>query len=55
MNIPSQEAMIVLNNVSKWYGDFNVLRNCTTSIHKGDSVRAFRFGQIHTDQNCQRP
>ena len=30
--------MIVLNNVSKWYGDFNVLRDCTTSIHKGEVV-----------------
>ena len=38
MNIPTEEAMIVLNNVSKWYGDFNVLRDCTTSIHKGEVV-----------------
>ena len=38
MNTPTEEPMIVLNNVSKWYGDFNVLRNCTTSIHKGEVV-----------------
>ena len=38
MSTPTEEAMIVLNNVSKWYGDFNVLRDCTTSIHKGEVV-----------------
>jgi len=30
--------MIELNNVSKWYGDFNVLKNCTTSVAKGEVV-----------------
>ena len=38
MNTPTNEAMIVLDNVTKWYGDFNVLRDCTTSIHKGEVV-----------------
>ena len=30
--------MIELNNVSKWYGDFQVLTNCTTKIAKGEVV-----------------
>ena len=30
--------MIELKNVSKWYGDFQVLTNCTTDIKKGEVV-----------------
>ncbi|MCF8168543.1 MAG: amino acid ABC transporter ATP-binding protein [Rhodoferax sp.] len=30
--------MIHINNVSKWYGAFQVLTNCTTTIHKGEVV-----------------
>ncbi|MGV8893429.1 MAG: amino acid ABC transporter ATP-binding protein [Burkholderiaceae bacterium] len=30
--------MIELKNVSKWYGDFQVLADCTTSVAKGDVV-----------------
>ncbi len=30
--------MIVINNVSKWYGSFQVLTDCTTAIHKGEVV-----------------
>jgi glutamate/aspartate transport system ATP-binding protein len=30
--------MIELQNVSKWYGSFPVLTNCTTSIKKGEVV-----------------
>ncbi|PUA16424.1 amino acid ABC transporter ATP-binding protein [Glaciimonas sp. PCH181] len=30
--------MIKLNNVSKWYGQFQVLTDCTTSVAKGDVV-----------------
>jgi len=30
--------MIVINNVSKWYGTFQVLTDCTTAIHKGEVV-----------------
>ena len=30
--------MIELNNVSKWYGQFQVLTDCTTSVAKGDVV-----------------
>ncbi|TDR93623.1 amino acid ABC transporter ATP-binding protein [Enterovirga rhinocerotis] len=30
--------MIEIDNVSKWYGDFNVLKHCTTSVTKGEVV-----------------
>jgi glutamate/aspartate transport system ATP-binding protein len=30
--------MIELQNVSKWYGDFQVLTDCTTSVQKGEVV-----------------
>ncbi|WP_197457605.1 amino acid ABC transporter ATP-binding protein [Snodgrassella sp. CFCC 13594] len=30
--------MIDINNVSKWYGDFQVLTDCTAQINKGDVV-----------------
>jgi glutamate/aspartate transport system ATP-binding protein len=30
--------VIKLNNVSKWYGNFQVLTDCTTSVAKGDVV-----------------
>ena len=30
--------MIELKNVSKWYGSFQVLSDCTTSIKKGEVV-----------------
>jgi glutamate/aspartate transport system ATP-binding protein len=32
------EAMIKINNVSKWYGDFKVLTDCTTSVAKGEVI-----------------
>jgi len=31
-------AMIEMKNVSKWYGTFQVLTNCTTSVDKGEVV-----------------
>jgi glutamate/aspartate transport system ATP-binding protein len=31
-------AMIEMKNVSKWYGAFQVLRDCTTSVDKGEVV-----------------
>jgi glutamate/aspartate transport system ATP-binding protein len=31
-------AMIEINNVSKWYGDKQVLVDCTTSVNKGEVV-----------------
>jgi glutamate/aspartate transport system ATP-binding protein len=30
--------MIELKNVSKWYGNFQVLDNCSTRIKKGEVV-----------------
>jgi glutamate/aspartate transport system ATP-binding protein len=30
--------MIEMKNVSKWYGDFQVLKDCTTKVEKGDVV-----------------
>ena len=30
--------MITLNNVSKWYGQFQVLTDCTTEVKKGEVV-----------------
>ena len=30
--------MIEIKNVSKWYGSFQVLTDCTTSIQKGEVV-----------------
>jgi glutamate/aspartate transport system ATP-binding protein len=30
--------MIEMRNVSKWYGDFQVLKNCTTHVDKGEVV-----------------
>ncbi|MGC1259634.1 MAG: amino acid ABC transporter ATP-binding protein, partial [Jannaschia helgolandensis] len=30
--------MISIENISKWYGDFRVLSNCTTSVRKGEVV-----------------
>ncbi len=31
-------SMIELENVSKWYGSFQVLKDCTTQVDKGDVV-----------------
>ncbi len=30
--------MITLKNVSKWYGHFQVLTDCTTEVNKGEVV-----------------
>ena len=31
-------AMIEIKNVSKWYGDFQVLKNCSVNVQKGEVV-----------------
>ena len=31
-------GMIQMNHVGKWYGDFQVLSNCTTKVDKGEVV-----------------
>jgi len=35
---PKERAMIDIKDISKWYGSFQVLTNCTTSIKKGEVV-----------------
>ena len=32
----SPDMMINVNKISKWYGDFQVLTDCTAHVHKGD-------------------
>jgi glutamate/aspartate transport system ATP-binding protein len=32
------QAMISIRNVSKWYGSFQVLKDCTTEVQKGEVV-----------------
>jgi glutamate/aspartate transport system ATP-binding protein len=34
----SPEIMINIDHISKWYGNFQVLTDCTAHIHKGDVV-----------------
>ncbi len=34
----SDEMVVEIANVSKWYGDFQVLTDCTAHVHKGDVV-----------------
>ena len=31
-------AMIEINNISKWYGQFQVLTDCSTTVEKGEVV-----------------
>jgi len=35
---PASQAMISMHDVSKWYGSFQVLKDCTTSVAKGEVV-----------------
>jgi glutamate/aspartate transport system ATP-binding protein len=35
---PTPDAMIALQGVSKWYGSFQVLQDCTTNVSKGEVV-----------------
>ena len=30
--------MISIKNINKWYGDFQVLTNCSTEVSKGEVV-----------------
>lgn len=32
------DKMIEIDNVSKWYGSFNVLKNCSTHVNRGEVV-----------------
>ena len=31
-------AMIEMKDVSKWYGDFQVLTDCSTKVEKGEVI-----------------
>ena len=31
-------AMIEIKNISKWYGNFQVLKNCSVNVEKGEVV-----------------
>jgi len=35
---PTSSAMIALQGVSKWYGSFQVLKDCSTNVSKGEVV-----------------
>lgn len=37
-NEQNRKTMIDMQNVSKWYGKFQVLKDCSSTIHKGDVV-----------------
>ena len=50
-------AMIDIKNVSKWYGSFQVLTDCTTAIKKGEVVVVCGpsgLGQVDADQDRER-
>ena len=38
MQLSSTPPMIEINQVSKWYGTFQVLDECTTKVGKGEVV-----------------
>ena len=47
--------MIDIKNVSKWYGSFQVLTDCTTNIEKGEVVVVCGpsgSGKSHADQDA---
>ena len=51
-------AMIEMKGVSKWYGTFQVLTNCTTNVDKGEVVVVcgpVGLRQVDADQVRQRP
>ena len=35
---PTSNAMIAIQDVSKWYGSFQVLKDCSTNVSKGEVV-----------------
>ena len=40
-------AMIEIKNVSKWYGEKQVLEDCTTHVSKGEVVVVCEIGRAH--------
>ena len=39
--------MISISNVSKWYGQFQVLTDCTTEVRKGSGRRVRPVGRAN--------
>ena len=49
--------MISIDDISKWYGQFQVLTDCTTTVEKGEVIVVCGpsgLGQVDADQVCQR-
>jgi len=38
MQLSSKPPMIEIKQVSKWYGDFQVLDDCSTTVGRGEVV-----------------
>ncbi|MGK3374233.1 amino acid ABC transporter ATP-binding protein, partial [Citrobacter youngae] len=36
--MPSTDAMITLENVNKWYGQFHVLKNINLQVKQGERI-----------------
>ena len=36
--MPSTDAMITLENVNKWYGQFHVLKNINLKVKQGERI-----------------
>ena len=37
-SVISDEVMISMDNVNKWYGNFHVLRDINLTVHKGERI-----------------
>ena len=37
-SVISDEVMISMDNVYKWYGNFHVLRDINLTVHKGERI-----------------
>ncbi len=49
---PSEEIMIQINDMNKWYGEFHVLKNINLTVKKGRKNRylwPFRLREIDHD------
>ncbi len=49
--------MIEIKNVSKWYGDFQVLKDCSVNVEKGEVVVVCGpsgSGKVHAHQDRER-
>ena len=46
-------AMIEIKNLSKWYGNFQVLKNCNVNVEKGEVVVV--CGRAQANRRSSRP